>query len=69
MKQVDSLRSNVSKNALIAVKELFDYMGPALDGELDNIMPGLFKKTVDSKFLRVESEEALMAAVNHASEE
>ena len=49
----------MSKNALLAVKELFDSLGTEIDNEVDNIIPGLFKKAVDSKFLQKESEEAL----------
>ena len=39
IKQVESLRSTVSKNALLGVKDLFDNLKKTLDPDLDFLIP------------------------------
>src|SRR5690606_3746478 len=40
----NSLRSNLSKNAIVCIEELFVNLGKELDGEMEHIVPILLKK-------------------------
>ena len=44
----DSLRSTLSKNAVICFKELFVKMGPKMEAHLDVVVPLLIKKSSES---------------------
>ena len=48
MKLVESLRSNLSKNAVITLNEISIKMKKMLDSELDSIFAKLIKKTLDT---------------------
>jgi len=56
----NSLRSSVSKTAIMAVGELAVALGRALDGDLDFLIPHLLRKSADtSDFIAVEAESTL----------
>lgn len=48
LKLAESLRSSLSKNALICFSEMFEALGRLLDGELDSITPVLLKRAADT---------------------
>ena len=69
IKQVESLRSTVSKNALIGIKDLFDNLKKQLDSDLDFIIPAWMKKASDTNiFLSKAAEEALISICRNSSE-
>ena len=47
-KWADSLRSSLSKNALIALKEMCEHIGKAIDGEIPDILKIFLKKASDT---------------------
>jgi len=48
MKHVESLRSSLSKNAVITINDLSSFLKRHLDTELDFIFTKLIKKTLDT---------------------
>jgi hypothetical protein len=48
MKHVESLRSSLSKNAVITINELSNVLKRNLDAELDTIFNKLVRKTLDA---------------------
>jgi hypothetical protein len=68
MKQVSNLRSAVSKNALLCVTEMFTSLKSGLDSEIGYAVPTLFKKIIDSQFLKDESKKALMSIIDYGNE-
>lgn len=48
MKHVESLRSSLSKNAVITINELSNVLKRNLDAELDTIFNKLVRKTLDT---------------------
>lgn len=68
VKQADNLRSAVCKNALLAITDMFIGFGRAMDGESQNIMPMLLKRSVDSSaFLSGSANAALCAMMERIS--
>ena len=47
-KLIESLRSSLSKNAVIALGECAETMGKILDPELESIFSRLMRKTLDT---------------------
>ena len=47
-KLVESLRSSLSKNAVITLGEAVEVLKKTLDPELDNILSRLMRKTLDT---------------------
>ena len=69
IKQVESLRSTVSKNALLGIKDLFDNLKRQLDSDLDYIIPACMKKASDTNiFLSKAAEEALISIWKNSNE-
>ena len=65
----DSLRSFLSKNALLAFSDIFRNLRKLVDHELDIIVPVLMKKATDTNiFLSEEAETALANMCAHCSE-
>jgi hypothetical protein len=54
LKLVESLRSTLSKNAMIALSEMCDALKKAMDPFLDSIFIKLFKKSLDANSFIVE---------------
>ena len=65
----DSLRSFLSKNALLAFSDIFRNLRKLVDHELDIVVPVLMKKATDTNiFLSEEAETALANMCAHCSE-
>ena len=48
-KPIESLRSQVSKNACLAMQALFLEISPGFsDGQIDNVLPTLLKRAADT---------------------
>eukprot|EP00753_Platysulcus_tardus_P003737 PLAT12485.3.p2 GENE.PLAT12485.3~~PLAT12485.3.p2 ORF type:complete len:680 (+),score=377.10 PLAT12485.3:79-2040(+) len=60
---VDNLRSSVSKNALIALEDMFVGLQRGMDGELDSIASALIRKATDTNDFLVTAAEAALAAM------
>jgi len=57
---VESLRSSVSKNALIALNDMFEHIPRLIESELDILLPTLLKKCTDTNiFIASEADSAL----------
>lgn len=66
---VDSLRSGVAKNAIMAMTDVFKGLGKGADGELEFCVPVLLKKAADTAgFIGSEAEHALDVMVEQCSE-
>jgi hypothetical protein len=62
IKQVESLRSTVSKNALLGVKDLIESLKKNLDNEIDYLLPAVMKKATDTNvFLSKAADDVLTA--------
>ena len=69
LKLIDSLRSNVSKNALITLTETSNALKKTLDSEADPIILRLMKKSSDtSQFISEEVKKATQAIAQNCSE-
>ena len=69
IKQVESLRSTVSKNALLGITDLFNNLKKTLDNELDFVIPSWMKKACDTNiFLSKAAEDALIAIWKNSTE-
>lgn len=69
IKQVESLRSTVAKNALLGFKDLFETLKKSLDSELDHILSATMKKATDTNiFLSKAAEDVLIAIAENSSE-
>ena len=65
----DSLRSSLSKNALIAISEMFSHLKRCMEPSLDKIMKILLKKGSDTNaFISEEAERGLIAMVNNCQD-
>jgi len=70
IKWADSLRSSLSKNALIGLKEMCESLGKVLDGEILDILKIFLKKTVDtSSFIADTANLGLIALCNTLNEQ
>lgn len=68
-KLADSLRSNISKNALLVINNLFTYLKSNIINNLDIIIPVLMKKASDNNsFLSLEAESALILMCQNCNE-
>jgi hypothetical protein len=69
MRLVESLRSNLSKNAVITLNDLSNKMKKGLDTELDSIFTKLLKKTLDTNsFISEEVRRALISICSNGNE-
>lgn len=69
LKHIDSLRSNVSKNALIALNEICQTIKKGLDSEVDTILLRLIKKSNDtSQFISEEVRKCLVSLSQNCSD-
>ena len=68
--EVDSLRSLLAKNAIIAVQDMFEQMPAKVDGELPQILPALLKRAGETSgaFLAEEADKALTAICLYSSD-
>jgi CLASP N terminal len=68
-KWADSLRSALSKNSLIALKEICEHLGKTVDGEISCILKVFFKKAADTNtFLSQTACEGLDSLCKNCSE-
>lgn len=66
IKQVDSLRSTVAKNALLGFKDLISNLKVRMDGELDHVLMPVVRRAADTNvFLSKAATDVLVAAFNH----
>ncbi|CAI2372608.1 unnamed protein product [Moneuplotes crassus] len=69
VKQVESLRSSIAKNALIAFKDVIEVLKKRLDNDLDYIMPAVMKKAAEKNtFLAKVATDLLISAAKSCSE-
>lgn len=70
VKPVDSLRSQVSKNACLAMQTLFSQLQPReIDSQIDNVMPILLKRAIDTnQFIAGAAEQTIEQIVNNCTE-
>jgi len=69
LKQLQSLRSTVSKNALLGFKDMIETLKGKFDNELDYILPNVMKKATDTNvFLSRTAESVLLSIANNWSE-
>ena len=69
MKLAESLRSSLSKNAVITLNEMSNKMKRVLDTDLDLIFNKLIKKTLDANsFISDEVKKALVSVCSNSSE-
>ena len=70
MKPVDSLRSQVSKNACMSLIVLFQELNAKdTDSHIDNVIPTLLKRSTDTnQFIAQEAEKTLITIVNNCTE-
>ncbi len=68
MKLVESLRSNLSKNAVITLNEMSNKVKRMLDPELDSIFAKLIKKTLDANsFISEEVRKSLISICSNCN--
>lgn len=68
LKQVAALRSQVAKNSILCISDMFLDLQKQLDGEVMNIASGLIKRLTDSSgFVSESCEAALMSMIEHAT--
>ena len=64
VKPVDSLRSQVSKNACLALQALFQAVETRIaDQQMDNVLPILLKRAADTNYFISESAEATIQVI------
>ena len=69
LKWADSLRSSLSKNALIALKEICENLGKIVDGEISDILKVFLKKASDTNsFIAETAGEGLNALYTNCNE-
>ena len=69
IKLIESLRSNLSKNAVITLNELSNKMKRMLDSDLDAIFTKLIKKTLDANsFISEEVRKTLISICSNCNE-
>ena len=69
MRLVESLRSSLSKNAVITLHDLSNKVKKNLDTELDSIFSKLLKKTLDANsFISEEVRRALVSVCSNCNE-
>ena len=69
IKTADSLRSQLAKNALITLEELYEDRGKVFDSQVENMMPCLLKKASDTNaFISDQGKRALTALCLNCSE-
>ena len=69
MKLTESLRSTLSKNAVMVVSEMYTQLKRQLDCDLELIFSKLIKKTLDTNsFISEEVKKALLAVCSHGSD-
>ena len=66
--EIDSLRSSLSKNALLCVCDLFEYCGRSASDELDILLPSLIKRASESSFLADQAHLALAFMIQYCHE-
>jgi len=66
IKIADSLRSSLSKIALLTITDMFTFLKRCMEPDLDNLMKILLKKGSDTNtFISDEAEKALISMVNN----
>jgi flavorubredoxin len=69
LKIADSLRSSLSKIALLTLNDMFVYLKRCIEPDLDNIIKQLLKKATDTNiFISEEAEKALVSMCNNCNE-
>ena len=70
VKPVDSLRSQVSKNACMTLSVMFAELPPRdVDQHIDNVMATLLKRSTDTNhFISSEAEKTLVTICNNCTE-
>ncbi|CAI2371983.1 unnamed protein product [Moneuplotes crassus] len=69
VKQIESLRSSVSKNALIGFKDIAEVLKKRIDNDLDYLIPATMKKAVDKNvFLSKVATDLLISVTKSCSE-
>jgi hypothetical protein len=69
LKFAESLRSSISKNALILISEMSSGLSRQVDNEIFTIIPAIMKKCTDTNvFLAEEGDKALFEITRHCSE-
>lgn len=69
LKVADSLRSSLSKIALMTLNDMFVYLKRCVEPDLDSILKLLLKKASDTNiFISEEAEKALISMCNHCNE-
>jgi hypothetical protein len=69
LKMVNSLRSSLSKNALIFMREMAVVMPKCVDTELFTILPGIMRKCIDTNiFLAEEADQTLIKIASNCME-
>ena len=69
IRQVESLRSTVSKNALLAFKDLSNTLKKNLDSELDHILSATMKKATDTNIFLSKAAEDVLVTISQNSNE
>lgn len=66
---VNSLRSSLSKNGLIFIREISSSIPKAVEGEMFTIIPGIMRRSIDTNvFISDEAEQTLCSIAQHCSE-
>ena len=69
LKMVNSLRSSLSKNGLIFIREISAAIPKAVEGEMFTIIPGIMRRSIDTNvFISDEAEKTLCSIASHCSE-
>lgn len=70
VKAVDSLRSQVAKNACITLSVMFSELAPRdVDNHIETVMPTVLKRSTDTnQFISQEAEKTLVAICNNCTE-
>lgn len=69
LKLADSLRSSLSKNALIVMTEMAESLGRLLDSEIESILPCVIKKATDTNvFISEQAEKCIVSLCTFCGE-
>lgn len=70
VKAVDSLRSQVAKQACITLSTMFSELQPRdVDSHIETVMPVVLKRSTDTNtFISTEAEKTLIAICNNCTE-
>jgi len=65
---IESLRSQIAKNGLLCARDTFEYLGIAMDSEIETLAPHLLKRATDTNtFVAQEADAALRSMTSRCS--